>query len=110
MSATQTEVATTLGPPSRGYGEIGLAAAQPPQSPRAFALDQRLERLAHEGGFLPQPGEGLSLGQQFVIERQGRTHLVPLNWVRTTSPTAAASPRVALARRPRLCHAGAGQP
>src|SRR6516225_9099436 len=63
-----------LAAPSCGEREIGFAAAQAGQPPRAFTLDQGLERLAHERGFFPQTGKSLRFRRQVVIERQRGTH------------------------------------
>jgi hypothetical protein len=57
-----------LGPPP-GYCQIGLAAAQTRKPPRAFPLDQCLERLADQSRFLPQADESLSLRQELIIQR-----------------------------------------
>src|SRR5579884_2082120 len=63
-----------LRPPTRGCDQIGLAAAQVGKTAGGFALDQCLERFADHGGFAPQTGENLRLGQQFVVDCEGRTH------------------------------------
>jgi hypothetical protein len=60
-------------PPRRGF-EVGLAAAEARKPPRAFPLDERLQRLADDGRLLLEAGDGLGLGQKLVVEGKGRTH------------------------------------
>jgi predicted ArsR family transcriptional regulator len=54
-----------------GRPQVRFAATE---AARAFALDQRLERLVDHAGFLLESGQGLSLSHQFVIKRHRRAH------------------------------------
>jgi hypothetical protein len=44
------------------------------KTPRAFALDQRAERLANQGGLFGEPRERLRLGDKFIIQSKGCSH------------------------------------
>jgi hypothetical protein len=63
-----------LRPPSRNGPQSGLAATQPCQSPGAFALDERFERLADKRRLLLKAREVAGLGQQFVVKGECGAH------------------------------------
>src|SRR3954447_334772 len=54
--------------------EIGLATTETRQPPRAFTLDQSFQSLPNQARLLHETGEGLSLGDECIVERQSRTH------------------------------------
>src|SRR6266536_3428370 len=56
--------------PAPGWlDEIRLGAAQPGQAARAFAFDQRRERLTQECRLLRRAGQTLRLSEQSIIKR-----------------------------------------
>src|SRR3990167_10085319 len=70
-------------PAGRRFGRR-LAASQPGKPARALALDEGLERLADKARFLVNAGQGLRLGQQFVIKgKRGAHFLKPTGWTGT---------------------------
>jgi hypothetical protein len=63
-----------FGAAARRRRKVRLAAAEPGEAAGALTLDQRLQRLAHQGGFLRQPRAGLGLGEEGIIEGEGGAH------------------------------------
>jgi len=51
-----------------------FTASKTGQAPRTFAFNEGFERLPDQTGFFLQAGECLSLGNQLIIEGQGRSH------------------------------------
>jgi len=61
------------GPAARRRLGFRVAAAEAREPARALALDQRLERFAHQCGLFADAGEGFSFGEEIVIEGERGT-------------------------------------
>ncbi len=59
---------------ARRNGHIRLGAPKPGELPRAFPLDQCLQRFFNKRRFFFQAGYGLCLGNQGVVQCKGCTH------------------------------------